>query len=138
MSYKNICWRKKQIMQKLVFVCGVHDKRFLIERGRNLIYYMCPNYKAENRDIDDEICTNFASRNTINIIRNDIEALYEADMLKNGYKNFIVIRRWNTQKPLSHKSNQPVKMYYEVTDINESYIKIAIKNERVIKNADDI
>lgn len=99
---------------------------------------MCPNHRMENRSIDDDMCNNFVSRNAINTIRMEIENLYESGLLEKGYKDYILIRRWSVDKPVNHKDNQPVKVYYKVEEIDEDYILISIKNERVIKNEDDV
>lgn len=120
-------------MPPIVYLCGIHKKKFLLEQGKSLLYYMCPNHKVAYRGETDSICNNFVSRNVVNIINNDIEALYAAGHLETGYKNTVLVKRWNSQYPLSHAKNKPVTVYYEVTDINEDFIQVEIKNERIMK-----
>lgn len=117
-------------MIPIVFVCGIHNKKLLPKQGRSLIYGMCPNHRAESRDENDEICNNFLSLNAINIIENDIQSLYEADILELEYSNCLLVNRWNIQRDITHKSNKPVKIFYKVMDINDDYIKISINRER--------
>lgn len=125
-------------MLPIVYVCGIHNKKCKPEQGRDWLYYMCPNYKLENRNANENICGNFASVNVISIIENDIQALLDAKLLEIGYRDYVTVRRWDVTKPLQHKKNQAVTIYYEVVDINKDYIKVAITNERVMNNANDI
>lgn len=117
-------------MQPVIYVCGIHKKRMSIEQGRSLLYYMCPNHRIKNRGEDDEICNNFISRNAINTVRDEIEVLNDAGLLKPGHKDTVTIKRWDSSRPAGHKKNSPITVFYEVYDINEDYIEIGLINRK--------
>ena len=112
-------------MQPIVFVCGIHKKKLKLSNGKSIMYYMCPNYKYENRTGTDNICYNFVSINVINDIKFDIMNSYDKNRLYVGYENYIKVKSWR-------KKNNPnlFKIYYKVLEISEDCIVVGVLNTR--------
>ncbi len=116
-------------MIPIVYVCGIHKKKFMLAQGKSLLYYMCPNHRMEYRKSGDIICNNFVSRNIIREIGYDIEDKYEENTLEVNYEGVKKVDTWKYGEKI-----KILNVHYKVLDINEDCIIVGVINERRYKN----
>ena len=99
--------------RNILFFCKDCGCQFQLVQGRFSVFYRCPKYYVENREMDEPVCNN---RMTI----------YEAHDICSEL--FMQTKNGNLKKGLQwiHKNSE-----IEVLSIVEPYIMISVKNNYV-------
>ena len=112
---------ERNIRKDVIFFCGLCGSRLMLQKGRHTIYYRCPKYERENREKEEKVCTNRISLLDSDYLLSELESVQMRGELKVGFKS--TLKEFFT----FYKS---FDISYEITEINEDYIKVFVINNK--------
>lgn len=113
----------QNIWQKIELYCGVHSEpiKMEIQEGPHSLFYACPKYYPENRDIGERACAN-----RINLV--DYEAMI------NYISKLLIDADVNNEKLVLANYKWTMKsIQFEIFEHEGEMIKIKMINKKALK-----